>query len=259
MGSSRLPNKVLMPILGRPILWWMLERLKLSKQVDEIVVATTINPLDDKIVHYLDAYGCRVFRGSENDVLDRYYKAAEELNLKDFDIVVRLTADCPLIDPFVLDKFITMYKNGNYDFLSNSEPLPSSWPDGSDISIINFKSLHLAKKNAIKPSEKEHVTFYFWNNSDIFKCKKINHISDLSSYRITIDYPEDFLLLEAIIENFAREDPNVLVKLQLDKIIKFLDDNPEIKNLNSKYVRGLGWKKAFELDKLISDGEMTKS
>jgi spore coat polysaccharide biosynthesis protein SpsF (cytidylyltransferase family) len=248
MGSSRLPDKVLMPVLGKPLLGWMLRRISSCPEVNEIVVATTIHQRDDVIAEFVQAAGYQVYRGSEEDVLDRYYQAASNLMP---DAVVRLTADCPLLDPILLGTLIQKFQSGGVDFLSNSEPLPSSWPDGMDISIMSFKALQRAWQEAKKPSDREHVTFYFWNNPGIFKCQRIDHLPDLSKYRLTIDYPEDFLLLKAVMEHFGQPDPTQIVLITMDTIVTYLHSEPEIFALNNRYTRGLGWKPAFEQDKRL--------
>ena len=248
MGSSRLPDKVLMPVLGKPLLGWMLRRIASCLEVNEIVVATTTQKRDDVIAEFVQSAGYKVSRGSEEDVLDRYYQAARGLMPH---AVVRLTADCPLLDPAVLGTLIRKFHSLEMDFLSNSEPLPSSWPDGMDISIVSFKALHRAWQEARKPSDREHVTFYFWNNPSIFKCQRIDHLPDWSKYRLTIDYPEDFLLLKAVIEHFGQPDPTKMDLVTMDAIIAYLDSKPEIFRLNSSYTRGLGWKPAFEQDKRL--------
>lgn len=243
MSSTRLPNKVLMPILGRPLLGWMIDRVKLSSGLDELVIATSTDECDDQIEQFAKSEGCKVFRGSRDDVLDRYYQAAL---LFKAEVIVRLTADCPLHDYLIIDHLIESFKVGGYDYLSNSEPLPSTWPDGVDVSIFTMGALTKAWASASKPSEREHVTFHFWRNSQLFKCKRIDSLVDYSKYRITIDYPEDLLLLKAVMENFGRNGSYNFSMLQ---IIHFLDENPKVFSLNSAYSHGIGWNTALRLDK----------
>jgi spore coat polysaccharide biosynthesis protein SpsF (cytidylyltransferase family) len=248
MGSTRLPNKVLMPVLGKPLLGWMLDRVKLCTEIDSIIVATTTDPRDDAIAQFVEQSGHIVYRGSENDVLDRYYQAACMVKP---DAVARITADCPLLDPAVLGSLVREFKTCGVDFLSNSEPLPSSWPDGMDVSVLRFNALEKAWKEAVKPSDREHVTFYFWNNSHIFNCQRIDHSPDLSKFRITIDYPEDFDIIKTIIEHFGAHDPLSVSRLSMSDIVSYLQANPEIFERNAKYTRGLGWSPAFEQDKRL--------
>jgi len=246
MGSTRLPNKVLMPVLGKPLLGWMFDRVSSCKEIDEIVIATTKDGLDDVIEEFARSINCQVYRGSEEDVLDRYYQAACLVN---GDIIVRITADCPLLDHRILSNMIQNFAVSDLDFLSNSEPLPSSWPDGMDVSVISFKALHKAWQKAIKPSDREHVTFYFWNNISSFRCKRVEHYPDLSKYRITIDYQEDFDLIKAVIEHFGSIDPTMVNIVSMEEILIFLDENLDIFQLNEKYKRGLGWQTSLQRDR----------
>lgn len=246
MGSTRLPNKVLMPVLGKPLLGWMLERVATCAELDEIIIATTTDSRDDVIAAFAQSMNCKLYRGSEDDVLDRYYQAACTVMP---DAVARITADCPMLDPNVLAGLIQEYAAGGLDFVSNSEPLPSSWPDGMDVSIVGFAALKAAWQSAFKPSDREHVTFYFWNNPQTFRCKRIEHDPDWSRYRVTIDYPEDLEVISAIIEKFGVHDPSVMKRLSMEEIIAFLDAHPDLVALNQKYSRGLGWTPALERDR----------
>ncbi len=248
MGSKRLPSKVLMPVLGKPLLGWMLDRVATCIEVDEIIIATTTDPRDDVIATFAQNVDCKLYRGSEDDVLDRYYQAACMVMP---DAVVRLTADCPLLDPRILDSLIQEYVGNQLDFLSNSEPPPSSWPDGMDVSIVRFAALKNAWEKALKPSEREHVTFYFWNNSQAFRCKRVDHVPNLSNYRVTIDYPEDFEVLKAIIEHFYKNLSSDVKCVSMYEIIDYLAANPDIFGLNARYKHGVGWIPALERDKLL--------
>ena len=246
MGSTRLPNKVLMPVMGKPLLGWMHDRVSICPEVNEVIIATTNDQRDDVIAAFAQSVGCKLYRGSEEDVLDRYYRAASMVMP---DAVARITADCPLLDPNVLSRMIREFAAGGLDFISNSEPLPSTWPDGMDISIIGFEALKNAWHNAVKPSDREHVTFYFWNNPQIFRCKRIEHEQDWSNYRLTIDYPEDFEVLRAIIMHFGLNDPTRISLISMEEIIAYLKVNSTIFNLNKKYSRGLGWLPALQRDR----------
>lgn len=247
MGSTRLPNKVLMPILEKPVLHWMLERVSLSKEIDKIVVATTTNQCDNQIEEFALSMGYQVYRGSEEDVLDRYYQAAKSLPVTP-SVIIRLTGDCPFVDPEIIDSMIIDFKKSNVDFLSNSEPLPSSLPDGMDVSIVRFEAICKAWREAIKPSDREHVTFYFWNNLQVFRCKKVEHEPDLSKYRLTLDYFEDFYAIKNIVEFFEKDSSGMKLASMID-IIEYIDKHQKIFEMNSMYTRGIGWKDSFERDK----------
>lgn len=245
MGSSRLPGKVLEKIGRATVLDTLLTRLLRCKTIDLIVVASTTEVRDLPVLDLARLRGVEVFAGSENDVLDRYYRASEHFEL---DTIVRVTADCPLVDPEVLDEMVKSFLNSDVDFLSNSEPLPTSWPDGMDVSVFSRKALKLAWKNAALPSEREHVTFFFPNNIPE-KCKKIDLAQDFSHVRLTVDYPEDLVLLnelDRLANGLLGRD---LVDLTMAEITQLFSSNPEITSSNSMYSRGAGWEASFALDK----------
>jgi spore coat polysaccharide biosynthesis protein SpsF len=247
MGSSRLPEKVLMPILGKPMLGWMLDRVSLSRNVDEIIVATSVDECDDAIEEFVISYGYQVFRGSQEDVLDRYYQAVNLLKVKP-DAIVRLTGDCPILDPRIIDEIISNFDEENLDFISNSEPLPSSWPDGMDVSVMSYEALIRAWSIAKKPSEREHVTFVFWNGTAKFRSKRVECSPDLSKYRLTVDYPEDFEVIKKIIIYFSNHSKEGFKKTNMAEIVNFLELNPEVLAMNDMYVRGQGWESSFIKD-----------
>ena len=248
MGSRRLPGKVLFAVGGKPLLGWMLDRLSTCNQIDQIIVATSVDKSDDAIEEFANSYGCNLFRGSHDDVLDRYYQTARSLKCSP-DLVVRLTADCPLIDPEVVDNIIEIMKKSPLDFISNSEPLPSSWPDGMDVSIMTFSALTKAWEIAKKPSEREHVTFIFWEKDNHFKCQRVECHEDFSQYRLTVDYKEDFDLVKNIILNFINKEKDLRF-VSMQEIINYLQSHPELLAINGQYSRGEGWKTSFEKDRL---------
>lgn len=245
MGSSRLPGKVLEKVGGATVLDTLITRLRRCKTIDLIVVASTIEPKDQPILELAESRGVEVFAGSENDVLDRYYRASEHFGL---DTIVRVTGDCPLVDPEVLDEMVKSFLDSDFEFVSNSEPLPTSWPDGMDVSVFSRKALKLAWKNATLPSEREHVTFFFPNTMPE-KCKKVDLAEDFSHVRLTVDYREDLLLLNEahrLAKSLLGRD---LVDLTMAEIINLLSSNPKITSLNSMYSRGIGWAESFRLDR----------
>lgn len=238
----------MLPVLGKPLLGWMLDRLSLARTIDDVIIATTTESHDDKIADLAGQMGYKSYRGSERDVLDRYYRTACEAKA---NVIVRLTADCPLIDSTVIDKVIKEYSKGECDFVSNTEPPPSTWPDGMDVSVFSFHALKTAWKQAKKPSEREHVTFHFWNNPHNFRCKRIDYSTDTSKYRLTLDYAEDLKVIEAIIEHFGKDDLSAAKRVSMEEIINYLDNHKEIFNLNKEFYPGIGWKTALELDKKL--------
>ncbi len=199
IGSTRLPGKVLMEINQTPLLKIHLDRLKKSKNIDKIIVATTDNVEDNIIDKLASEWGYEVFRGSENDVLDRFYKAVKDLNPL---WVVRVTSDCPLIDPILVDKVIEVTQAESEDYGSNA--IDETFPDGQDVEVFKFTALENAWMNAKKESEREHVTPYIKNNSNrkgenIFSLLSYKNNIDYSKIRMTVDEPSDFELINKVI------------------------------------------------------------
>ncbi len=243
MSSSRLPGKVLMPIKGRPMLEYLIDRVSSASEVDDFVIATSIDGSDDPIESFCRDKGINFFRGSLEDVLDRFYMAAKK---SDANIIVRLTGDCPLVDPKTLDTMINIYKNNDYDYVANTAPPDGiTFPEGMDIEIFSRIALEKAWKEASKPSEREHVTFYFWKNTDLFSIYRYDLSQNLSNYRLTVDYPEDFELVKNIIKYFG----DSLSDIQLHQIIEFLNDNPSLLLLNKDIEAFSGWQASLKEDK----------
>ncbi|MBR6171960.1 MAG: glycosyltransferase family protein [Eubacterium sp.] len=240
-GSTRLPSKVLKDIEGKTALEQMLDRVSRAKKVDEIIVATTINPEDVAIVNLVSGLGYRVFAGSGNDVLDRYYQAAKLLQP---EYVIRLTADCPLMDWHLIDEAIDELNPESDDLCSYTE----TFPDGEDIEIIRFSALEEMWKNAVLASEREHVTLYVKNRPEKYKLQNYEcKLGNLNSERWTLDEPEDLELIRAVYKHFApRTD------FSMEEIYRFLQENPEIRNLNQKYIRNEGLIKSLAEDKIVN-------
>ena len=198
LNSTRLPGKVMFNINGMPLIEILYKRLKRSKELDDIVIAT--NKKSKELIKFLKKKKINYFIGSENNVLNRYYKAAEKYQA---DIIIRLTADGVLADPVLVDQFIKKYKSLNVDYLCNS--LPLTYPDGLDFEIFNFKSLKNANFKAKKLYDKEHVTPFIINNSHLKKHNIINK-EDSSNIRLTLDEVEDFETLKNIFKYFY---PNI--------------------------------------------------
>jgi spore coat polysaccharide biosynthesis protein SpsF (cytidylyltransferase family) len=194
MGSSRLPGKALADLAGRPILWHVVQRVQRALRVDEVVVATSTLPLDDPLDEFCMRAGIRVFRGSENDVLDRVYQAVRG---RPADAVVRVTGDCPLIDPDVIDRVLEAYASGDYDYVSNV--IHYTYPDGMDVEVLSMMALARAWRESAKPSQREHVTTYV-RYSDQFRSFNVAHEPDLSplGHRWSIDEPGDLELVRRI-------------------------------------------------------------
>ena len=235
MGSTRLPGKVLMEIDSKPLLAYQLDRVLKSNKIDKVIVATSTLRKDDMIESFCNEYGIDCFRGSENDVLTRYYNCAKQHNA---DIIVRMTADCPFSDPVIIDGVVQKFIDDDVDFCANTVPIKTSkFPDGVDVEVFSMESLEKANNEISDKHFREHVTFQFWQTNDYSSSQYMQKI-DLSEYRFAVDYPEDFELVKRV---FAE------VKLKnifgyLEELVKIVDDIKDIKELNSQYYFGQGWK-----------------
>ena len=225
MGSTRLPGKVMKEILGKPVILWDLDRISLSKLIDEIVVAVPYGKENDVIVDTIKEYNDKIVttRGSEDDVLDRYYQAAVQTNA---DVVVRITSDCPLIDPVVIDQVIEQFLDNDCDYCSNSHI--RTYPRGLDTEVFSFKTLEEAWNEARKDYEREHVTPYIIENPDKFKLLNVANDIDLSHLRWTLDTKEDFEFISAV---YKRIYPKKQLFL-MDDVLELLDKEPELIEIN---------------------------
>jgi len=234
MGSTRLPGKVLREINDRPLLTYQLDRISKSKKLDKVVVATSILEKDDAIEGFCKDYGVACYRGSENDVMSRYYNCAKLYNP---NVVVRMTADCPLIDPEIIDKVIQKFENDSVDYCGNTVPPETSkFPDGSDIEVFSMQALERANLTVEDKHRREHVTFQFWQDQN-YTSSQYTQDKDWSNYRITVDYPEDFEVVNYIFNVFKAKR----IFGSLNEIVDIIDNNKEIKEKNSKYFFGKGW------------------
>jgi glutamate-1-semialdehyde 2,1-aminomutase len=200
MGSTRLPNKVMKPMGGLPMIELLLARLDKSKQIDQIVLATSTNESNTPLVEHVQKLGYTCVRGSESDVLDRYLVAARQVQA---DVVVRITGDCPLIDPALVDQVIAQFKAQGVDYLSNTAP--ASYPDGLDTEVFTLQALERAGSESQDPFDHEHVTPYL-RKPGLYKTGAMQHSEDLSGLRWTVDEPPDF---EVVTQVFAHFAPNI--------------------------------------------------
>ena len=231
MGSSRLPGKVLMGILGKPMLMLQIERLKRARMIDLLVVATTTNGLDDVIEDLCVLNGIYCFRGSENDLLDRYYQAAKKYGA---DYIVRLTGDDPLTDPALIDKMINKIKVKQCAVVTNS--LMPTYPEGLDVTVLSFNALNEAWQSANLQSQREHVTPYVFDPSNGFDIYHFQQKDDRSDLRWTVDYKEDFLFVKTIYECLYIQDES----FSTGDVYHLLQEIPSLQILNSQYVRNAG-------------------
>lgn len=224
MSSTRLPRKVLKPVMGKPLLSLLLERVRRVHAAHSIIIATSTNPADIAIEKFCHEEKIPVFKGSEDNVLDRYYQTALQFPC---EAIVRITSDCPLIDPSIIDEAIHLFIQQQVDYVSNT--LKRTFPRGMDVEVFSFKSLEESVKMATKSAEKEHVTPYIYQHPEKFKLHNFTYPTDISSYRLTVDTPEDFLLITKIYETLYPNNKN----FTLQDILKVLKKNPEWKNINA--------------------------
>ncbi len=224
-GSTRLPAKVLKQLCGKTVLAHDIERVSQSTLVDEIIIATTVGVSDDAIEKEALTLGVKVFRGSEEDVLSRYYYAAKA---NDLDVVVRITSDCPLIDPKVIDEMLAFYLDNEYDLVTNAgaDLSQRTYPRGLDTEIFAFSSLEKAFLHAKEQYQREHVTPYIYENSKIYYYK---NDSDCSHYRITLDTEEDFQLISAIYVELYKGTHD----FYLSEVVDLLNKKPELVAINA--------------------------
>lgn len=240
-SSSRFPGKVMKDILGEPVLYREIERVLKCESIDKLVVATSTDPSDDPIAKMCFGKEIDCFRGSLEDVLDRFYHAAEKFSP---DHVIRLTGDCPLADPFIIDAVVRLHILNNNDYTCNDRP--PTFPDGLDAEILTFKALELAQREAILPSEREHVTSYIYTHPERFKIGNLERSgADLSDLRWTIDEPEDFLFIAKIYEALYPQKAD----FSTQDVLNLLESNADLKKINDMYGRNEGYSKS-----LLKDG-----
>jgi len=241
-SSTRLPEKVLLPLLGKPMLERQIDRVKRSKRIDRIMVATSTNNSDDVIDELCQKIDISCFRGSLGDVLDRYYSAAKESRPEH---VVRITGDCPVIDHEVIDEVISLHLKSKADYTSNT--INPTYPDGLDVEVVKFTSLKEAWEKAELASEREHVTPYI-KKQEKFKKANLENNEDLSSVRLTVDEQVDYDVIKFIYDSlFIKKND-----FNLDDIMNLFRDNLDKMSLNQEIVRNEGYIKSLRDDYIIS-------
>lgn len=226
MASSRLPGKILKPILGRPTLELMVERIRQSKFIQEIVVATTVAESDQETEAACKKMGVHCFRGSSDDVLDRVLQAAKAHKT---DLIVELTGDCPLIDPVIIDSVVEHFLNNKFDYVSNV--LTRTFPRGMDTQIFPVKVLEEVDKLTQDPADRENVSLYIYEHPERYKLGNVEAQGALRrpDLRLTVDMPEDYELIKLVFENLYPQNPRFL----LGDVIELLEKNPRLKELNA--------------------------
>ena len=238
MGSSRLPGKALMKSdSGKPLLYYVINQLRYCSKIKNLVIATTTNQEDDEIEKFANNNSVNVFRGKEKDVLDRYFQCAKKYS---FSTIVRITADCPLIDPQIVDTVVEQFFSGNYDFATNT--LTRTFPIGTDVEVFSFSALNRAWENAQLPSEREHVTPYL-RNKENYKIINVENDKNISNLRLTVDRIEDVELIKQILNNIS------INPIHLEDILELFSQKPELIEINKHINHNEGFNKSLEEDK----------
>lgn len=247
MGSSRLPGKVLRPLAGVPVIQWICERLERCIHLDAILVATGDGANDDVLAGKLGQLSIPVFRGSEQDVLDRYYRAARAVQA---DAVVRITGDCPLIDPGLVDETVSRFLAGQPDLQYVSNIHPPTYPDGLDVEVFTIEALFKAWREAEWASEREHVTLYMRTHPERFAQVHLRSERDLSGFRWTLDEEADYRYLSVLVTLAATEGlrPRMLNYTQW---LALAERHPELTLLNGNIMRNEGALKSLRSDRKI--------
>lgn len=241
MGSTRLPGKTLKEINGKPVLGYVLDRLGECETLDKVIVATTVSGKDDAILDFCERNGFECFRGSEENVLERFFECAKQ---EGFDVIVRVTADCPLIDPATVDLAVKSFMEKGVDYLGNAHL--RTFPRGLDVEVFSFEALERAHRQAKAGAEREHVTLFFYSRPEIFRVGSMEAGPELRrpELRLCIDTEKDFELLRQVFAEFR----NPLVGVA--RVIEWLDSRPELRKLNVEEEKGYrqdsGVKQRFE-------------
>lgn len=240
VSSTRLRAKVLESIEGHSILEHVIRRVRASQSIRDLIVVTTISPDDIPIVRLCAESGIRVSCGSEDDVLDRYYQCAK---LLDADSIVRITSDCPFMDPLLIDHIVETHISGAFDYTSNT--LEETFPDGLDIEVMKFDALAKAANEASLPSDREHVTPYIKTHPELFKLHSVLSDIDRGTMRWTLDEPRDLDFIKAVYKELY-SDTRLFTT---DEILQYLSENPQVAQLNSGILRNEGYLKSLKKDK----------
>ena len=235
IGSTRLPGKVFLPLVGKPVMQHVYERVLHCRNIDQIIVATTNGSKDDCIVELFDGLGVPVFRGSEADPLDRYYRAASHYGVQH---VVRIMADCPLVDPEIVDEVIAKYFVGGYDFCY----LGGEFPTGLDVTVFSYSALKMCWNEARRQSEREHITFYMTNNPDQFSIGVLEKFKGLLHHRWVMDHEADYRFIKAVYKSLYEPSKVFLSR----DVLNLLEKQPQLVQINAGIPRGEGIRRAVE-------------
>lgn len=238
MGSSRLPGKVMADLAGEPMIQRVVSRAQQAKRLDAVMVATSDHPSDAQLAEHCRQLGVACVRGSEGDVLDRYYHAAVSAEA---DVIVRLTADCPLLDPHVIDQVVASFHQGGADYVSNT--LTCTYPDGLDTEVFHLEALSQAWKEATLKSEREHVTPFIHQRPQRFRLRNVAHPVDFSAHRWTVDEPQDLEFVRSIYACFTDDS------FGMEDVLTLLHDRPELRQINAGFQRNEGYIKSLREDR----------
>lgn len=236
MGSTRLPGKVMKPLAGHPMLWHVVQRVRAAPGLGQVVVATTDSSKDDEIRAFCDSENISLFSGSQEDVLDRFYQAARSFGA---DPIVRVTADCPLVDPAIIGQLLLLFAEGGHDYACTAigglavALGANGYPDGLDAECFSFAALERAWREAIDQPDREHVTPYLLRRRDLFDCAMLVPDEDWSGMRLTVDEPEDFALVERVFEMLFRDGG---APFSLEETVRVLAESPDLEEPNRRFV-----------------------
>lgn len=241
MGSRRFPGKVLRELGSRPLLWHVHDRVRESERIDEVVIATSQSQEDISIIEFAEEFMVPVFIGSEDDVLDRFYHAADKFG---GDEIVRICGDIPLIDPHIIDNTIDYFLNGSFDYVNNW----LTFPEGQHVEILSFRVLEKAWKEATKPSEREHVTPFIYNNPQEFKIGQLRSDIGVPAMRLAVDYPCDFELVEKIYDRLWEGHI-----FYFDEICELFDAEPHLLEINKGIQKLEGYHRSLDKERANKD------
>ena len=226
MAASRLPGKVMRGLMGRPVLHRVVERISQAKSVDEVVVATSINPGDDVIAGYCRVNGISYYRGSEDDVLERVVEAAVEFG---GEVIVQLGADNPFYDPDIIDHLVDIYRNGDFDYVCND--LELTYPNGVEVHVVSLETLKSVVARTNDRLDHEDVVRYIWEHPEQYRIKNVSAPKELCApdVRLTLDYEEDYAVIVKVFEALYPENPD----FRTGDILDYLASHPDVKDINA--------------------------
>lgn len=246
-ASTRLPGKVLADVAGEPLLARLLQRLRRARSVDDAIVATSDGAEDDAVAEAALRCGAGLHRGSRDDVLDRFAGAVRAAGAA---TAVRITADCPLLDPALVDRAVSEHGAGAFDYTSTALPGARTFPDGLDVEVVEASVLESARREARLPSEREHVTPWIWTRPQRFRLHAVRGERDLSHLRWTVDVPEDLQLVREVFAELLPAQPD----FGTADVLALLERRPELARLNAHVARNEGYARSLERDAAVGEG-----